>query len=1171
MRIDELRLTAFGPFTDVVLDLSAGREGFHLIYGANEAGKSSALRALRHLFYGIPLRSTDNFIHPHAKMRIGASLRTADGQKLSFVRRKGRLNTLRGADDETPLDEAPLQRLLSGIDADLFGTMFGIGYEDLVRGGQDILQGGGDVGRLVFSAGSGIANLREIQNRLQVDADLLFRPNGQKQLINEAIGRLNRLKKDLKAAQLPGSEWLRHDQALAAAMARKTVVQAGLDEKRKQLNRLRRIHRALPLIAGRKGILNDLSPLSDGVLLPEDFPENRRRILSQMAHVESQLRQAEETIGACTGGISELDVSAEVLDSGEIIEEIHLELGSQNKAVLDRVKLETLRAAAVSEAEAILRELPEELTPADAERLHIRKSEAERIRTLSVRHERIITRIEEAEKRLPDITADIRRIEGEQTALAEPCDVSALADTLLDSEPYGPREEPNRTEGAELACQSETLGLLCNQLGIGEATLDDLEHFRVVPSETIRIFEERLDAQDRRILEIRTGLQKTRSALDEVGSRLDTLQLTFEVPTEANLTEIRELRDTGWRLIAMILAGDAVPKPSIDAYIANIPETVSLSQAFETALYQADATCDRLRREADRVAAKAQLLAEQTALTHQLQVLEKDFDAAENAKSQTLQSWQGHWQEAGVPCQSPREMAQWAQEFRALVERVQAFRTRKARFEELSQRIEEHRTGLARILGQVDPAEAPASLSLAGLIKKAHGFIERQEDLNRQREQLLRDQRMLLHELQATRERIQSGHDELGDWTRQWEAALRPIGLSAEALPETAEAVMAALQQRFEKLKEARILQKRIEGIDRDAEVFRREVTAVSEVVAPDLAQRPATEAALALHHRLKRSRESWTQRQSLEKQLTKARERRRQADQEMAELSGLLREMCREARCDSSDQLPEAELRSQRRRKLEADLAATDEQLRLLSGGAGVEDFIGEALMVDPDGMEATIRELEETVEALERDTSALDQTIGSERAELDRMDGGVGAAELSAEIQTTLGAIETHVETYVRLKMAAKVLSLAIERYRSRSQGPTLHLASRRFTRITGGAFEGLRAEYDESGRPVLVGIRPDGQTLHVEAMSDGTADQLYLALRLAGLEMYLAQNEPIPFIVDDILIQFDDERAGATLGTLAELSEKTQLIFFTHHRHLVEIAQRCIPQGQLFHHTL
>lgn len=84
----------------------------------------------------------------------------------------------------------------------------------------------------------------------------------------------------------------------------------------------------------------------------------------------------------------------------------------------------------------------------------------------------------------------------------------------------------------------------------------------------------------------------------------------------------------------------------------------------------------------------------------------------------------------------------------------------------------------------------------------------------------------------------------------------------------------------------------------------------------------------------------------------------------------------------------------------------------------------------------------------------------------------------------------------------------------------------------------------------------------------MSDGTTDQLYLALRLASLEAYLENNEPMPFIVDDILIKFDNERASAALEVLGEISEKTQLVFFTHHRHLVELAKSKLGSAVRIH---
>jgi uncharacterized protein YhaN len=74
----------------------------------------------------------------------------------------------------------------------------------------------------------------------------------------------------------------------------------------------------------------------------------------------------------------------------------------------------------------------------------------------------------------------------------------------------------------------------------------------------------------------------------------------------------------------------------------------------------------------------------------------------------------------------------------------------------------------------------------------------------------------------------------------------------------------------------------------------------------------------------------------------------------------------------------------------------------------------------------------------------------------------------------------------------------------------------------------------------------------------MSDGTADQLFLALRLAALEQSIAAGVALPFLADDLFINFDDARARAGLEVLGELSRMTQVLFFTHHAHLAAMAR-------------
>ena len=89
MRILRLNLKAFGPFTNQEINLSKGNYGLHVIYGPNEAGKSSSLRAINAVLFGIPGRTDDNFLHDNSLLRVGADLVCREGKELSFVRKKG--------------------------------------------------------------------------------------------------------------------------------------------------------------------------------------------------------------------------------------------------------------------------------------------------------------------------------------------------------------------------------------------------------------------------------------------------------------------------------------------------------------------------------------------------------------------------------------------------------------------------------------------------------------------------------------------------------------------------------------------------------------------------------------------------------------------------------------------------------------------------------------------------------------------------------------------------------------------------------------------------------------------------------------------------------------------------------------------------------------------------
>ena len=130
MRFRTLRLMAFGSFRDRVLDFSSAPGALHVIYGLNEAGKSTALRAVRGLLFGIPQQTDDAHTHAMKDLRVGACLELGDGAILDVVRRKGKRQTLLDP-SEAPLDDGLLTRALGGVSEQMFQTMFGL--DDVLR------------------------------------------------------------------------------------------------------------------------------------------------------------------------------------------------------------------------------------------------------------------------------------------------------------------------------------------------------------------------------------------------------------------------------------------------------------------------------------------------------------------------------------------------------------------------------------------------------------------------------------------------------------------------------------------------------------------------------------------------------------------------------------------------------------------------------------------------------------------------------------------------------------------------------------------------------------------------------------------------------------------------------------------------------------------------------
>ena len=211
MRLRRLVLSRYGMFTDHALDFGE-RNGdgpdLHLVYGLNEAGKSTALAGFLDLLFGIEQQSRYKFLHGYEAMRIDSDLEI-DGRVHRFARIRRKRESL--VDEHgRPVADGVLVHALGGMTREAYRAMFSLDDETLEEGGEEILRSEGDLGQLLFASSAGLVELTRALKGLRQGAEQFHRGgldarSSRSSRRSSARWTRRRGRSTLRRAGLPGS------------------------------------------------------------------------------------------------------------------------------------------------------------------------------------------------------------------------------------------------------------------------------------------------------------------------------------------------------------------------------------------------------------------------------------------------------------------------------------------------------------------------------------------------------------------------------------------------------------------------------------------------------------------------------------------------------------------------------------------------------------------------------------------------------------------------------------------------------------------------------------------------------------------------------------------------------------------------------------------------------
>ncbi|MCC7085467.1 MAG: AAA family ATPase [Pirellulales bacterium] len=393
---------------------------------------------------------------------------------------------------------------------------------------------------------------------------------------------------------------------------------------------------------------------------------------------------------------------------------------------------------------------------------------------------------------------------------------------------------------------------------------------------------------------------------------------------------------------------------------------------------------------------------------------------------------------------------------------------------------------------------------------------------------------------------------------RRWRAALASQGLPTELMPTQVREMSVAGNQ-------LRGVAGRLQEARSDFDRHRRELVGLAAQIEQVFLAAGITPSSESASQRLKQLRSELAehetrrqQRETCERLRRKLRRRqsviRRRIERAIRRRRLLLRD------CQVTD-VATFRRRAEESSKRIALIADHDDAGREIASrlaGVTTEDA-AEAILA-----EKTAPEVDAIVSAAaQRLTEARDRhrQLCERRGQLNEQIRAIAADRQPALKRLELNQIERKLfdafERWQVLTITRGVLLSVKADYERNRQPETLREASQYLRQLTRGRYNRVWTRFGEN---VLTVDDAQGRPLPVDRLSRGTREQLFLSLRLALVGLFARQGIELPMILDDVLVNFDSDRAAAAVRVLRKFADRGHpLLIFTCHEHIARMFKR------------
>jgi len=1147
MRIDRIDLIRYGHFFQRAIDIPQCQPDFFVIYGDNEAGKSTLLRGISALLFGVPPRTPDVHSCKGPELRIGATISNSIASFV-FRRRKGIAATLL-SESEAQIPEDRLSPFLHGLDRARFEQFFGLDHTHLREGGEELLRGEGEIGSALFQAAG--FNLRKLLDALDKETGELFSRRSKSRVIGSALEEYKQARAQMRRSSLSGAAVKEKQAQLERAKASRDALNDEADLLREQLTKLHRIAGNKPDVARLQELRTGLTALEWVPALPANARRQRDQAVADLTDATAQIESVTNQIAQRTEKIKALPVSDAIKAHAREIEALNAGTHDYMRGVLDLPKRCDECNKVIQRAEMEWRTIWHQRPVSDAEQLRSAYARKAEIHTLITEHARLIVALEQAEEALRSDQDEHDRLSRELAASAEPRDPATLLASIEQSKKLGDTGEATSRLQSECKRIDVEIARDLKTLSLWSGTHEELESLAIPMLSTVEQY-----ARDwEELAAYRRDLSSRKSSLTlsirEKQAEVERLGLQVSTAGEKELTEARVRRDHLWEVIR----GFAFEKTLTSEAAQNQSGSRDpLPEVFAQQLQRSDEIADARFSNAKDVAVHDRLVKEIASANREQQNVDAELRANEAKFNDLRRNWRSEWSSLAADPLSPAEMKEWIARRQKILDRLEQRRSKEKDLALIWERAGMATADIRARLRELGCDAVKETDSLPVVQNVAEEFARRLEE----RRQTIRDLRrnLQLTDLDKRKARVAECKRKVSAWAQKWSPLMVGLLLPLDTIPEQASAALDVLEKVFLQLEKGNDLQHRIDRIGENIAQFEADAAKLAAAIDSSLGSLKPQEIAASLQERLVETGKAETRRIELENQNANDETTVASCRAKVQAATATLQRLMELASCEDDRQLEDAIAAAEEKTTRQEDynrIAAGLVERNAIPDLRHIED---EASTYELDSLRNEVARHEDRQKELQEQVFKAGAEYGRLQQEYERLEGSEDAALQAQTAEDALAKARPAIAQYLRLRIAAEVLQRAMDSYREKHQGPVLTRASELFSRLTLGEHDGLTTAFGNDDRPVMVAIRKNKEQVEVAGLSDGTRDQLYLALRLAAIEDHVARVAPCPVILDDILIHSDDLRASAALQVLAEIAQRTQVLFFTHHSRLADL---------------